>query len=1694
MNPMKVVRRQSYVDDDDISLSSDDSYGKLGDTLVRATKFLGTIVKGNRDGENLNELDIDRFRQSMGSSESELNIEDITALHDRFTEASESNLHFLRSVRNADMGSYGNFGMSEDDLASLEELHEREKEGEANMPRIDEDKGGEDELNNGTIPTRGGMTRRLSDVSTHSAKSMPRTRRRGSSEFDYPSRRSSSENAGVSRGVMGRMDSMKSLFSHTSANSGNSGKSIPNRRSSAMSTMTEDSSDRSSNPANNASTQRFGVGSISEKLSSSIMLARRDSDKCNDISRKDFQRMILEDDNGTPLNNGTGITDDDNGNEIINSREGSYADHHAKSRAKFTKRNLSRATETTESFRNLQMLMKEKGAITGNAIVHLLQEVAEEHAVNENNENGTRILHADLNSNDASIDFLATLEESKSFKPTSRASRQPINNGSAAKYFNHDDGNSITSGSISLSSLSTRNIIRQPSKIGRRTTFSEEQVSKTHEAMQIRLEQDPMFGSSHTARPFISIPSRESKAEKLIDVIRNAADQGQSCLLNVRGDKFVGKTKLVQKMIDTVQIQGMGYTVLSSARSAHDVLTSFSPFREIVSAALRSCDAVTQRSDESHNSTSGSNGDEDEGVEETDDEIVQRLVQRKILNKSDRLMIGRIIPSVVDSQLLSLLKGRNPTALSKDMAASLFKIMIPLQPVMLVFEADGDDCEIDPSSWDLIEELLLSAGKQCPQMLLVAISRHQLKFPTSITEKYVDLHIERMNPSDSESYIRALFCDPNCIDRNMSVDSAVVDGVYDRAQGCPLFTERLVLWAQMKEVIELDETRNAVALNFFHDHGSCNGAESKEESLLNSLPHNLNEEILEVINNIPHHLLDALKVAASIGISFDVENYQSLKNDEGFRDSLQAVMESHSIFDETDGCYKWKHVAVFEAVESIIISNERIEIQSRISDSLLRDGEFHVGSYDNALCARHFAMAERWDDAFDQYMEGGSKAEEKLDFMGAVEMYQQAKKCLAKSQRTPSLQRKLSPHAALGWCLRELVRYQEAEKELEFCLKQTMAVPEKKRDAEFEEIELDVTTTLATLKQAQSKYSEAMEMYERALPIARANKEKHSRVWLAHHVASCAEIHRKSGDLEQAKGLHTEAMGYRERAVEEQSCTILELALSFTQLGCTLSGLGDYSRAFSLHKKALAGRVENLDFYHSLVSESLNYCADALQALQRGGEGIPLGMHAVKIRKFVFGPHHPAYAHALSVLASCYHSVGRSFDSLGLLKECIEICEKVFSKNHANMIPNLKLYGSVLSDTGKMEKAREVYERALCIHKMNFKEGQNAHQLVKLQNAMKELSKSSESLSKASLEMPIPSFEHDNSKTHAIVCADIGHRASDEYMLSVAASLQKMGILKLVSVIAVSPPQVVRADIARGALDSLMLSNVPVAYSGVVSSSTKAVNAATFNADYGKPSAHVNNTGVELITRALLRAPEKSLVILATTCLGDVSEVINTHRDLFASKVKQVVVIGSVKPFRRRSFVEPENYGGEKENDFARNVYRSCQELQVPTVTLCKDIHRGFPFPSAQVDDLASSNHFVATKIQRSEEMQANGLWELIKQLKQESRGYRIPKEPDVKRFHKYTLCGKQPNSSQHNIWPMVVSINLELVLGLLCCIPMYQDEHFRWDTHQVKGVDHKICRHTNAAAGIIKPEALSNEIHMLVGFALRTSLLNTSC
>ena len=737
-----------------------------------------------------------------------------------------------------------------------------------------------------------------------------------------------------------------------------------------------------------------------------------------------------------------------------NAQTSQFNSYHAKSRSQFMKRNLNSATNNTQSFRNLKEIIKEKGVTTAQGIQMVLQEAAQEHAVDTHATSGVQ--HK-LNCLD-SISSMGDAEEQYYSKigPNDSKDLDTLWGKRQHQSSNESDSNVEQNRNGAGEGL-VASAVRAPMRyIQRRSSNPSISTNKENP-----LQDDSIFGDKKT-RAYSAIPSHERDLRRVVEAMHSAANQGESSLICVCGERYVGKSTLIAKSIESVNRQGPNFTVLRSRRSRDDVYTSYYPLREIVRKALRLCDEFTQMSDES----STTQNTADSTVEHVTDEIVlARLISRKTLNKSDRLMLGRVLPDCCSIQLVSLLKGRNPTALAKDLVATLLKVFIPLQPVMLVFESDGKDGSFDQSSWELIEELLLSASKHCPQLVILSESRAELQVPDSIASYSQSVELGRMDKYDTESYIRALFCDgQNEVDRYMSVDYTVLDGVFARAQGCPLFTERIVSWARRRDLIELDETRNAVSLYMPSDdegEGSVGRNNNEKDELVNALPANLYEEILAVMNRslqLSDCQLDAIKLASCLGYQFDLNNnYAQLRDTNELHTTLQQV-GIFDIIEETK--YKWRHIAIYEAVESIIISNERVELQLRITDSLSNVPNSELG---NALYASHFMKAQRIDEAFDLYMEAGKRLEENLDFTAAVGMYEEAKGCLSKSSKKPSLRRKLSPYAALGWCLRELVRYEDAEKELEFCLTQTMAVPERKRNSLFKEVELDIVATVEWL-------------------------------------------------------------------------------------------------------------------------------------------------------------------------------------------------------------------------------------------------------------------------------------------------------------------------------------------------------------------------------------------------------------------------------------------------------------------------------------------------------------------------------------------------------------------------------------------------------------------------------------------------------
>ena len=847
-----------------------------------------------------------------------------------------------------------------------------------------------------------------------------------------------------------------------------------------------------------------------------------------------------------------------------------------------------------------------------------------------------------------------------------------------------------------------------------------------------------------------------------------------------------------------------------------------------------------------------------------------------------------------------------------------------------------------------------------------------------------------------------------------------------------------------------------------------------------------------------------------IGYSIDSDVYRALTQKLELIPKIEELSEKYGCFQHTGTHFRWKQQAVYEAVKSLLMVNQRQNIHRMIVNAFraneidpnelaLKGGDVH------RLLGRHCALAEDWAAAFEQYMKAGDRAKAAFNFNEASKMYEEAIDYQAKMTEPLTLRSRMIPTINLGACFRELARYREAEAVLTRCLNEA-----ETNSADItldDELYVLALTAMAALHQARSNYNEARKLYEKAVPIARKIQESGSSLWLAGNIAGYADTLRKSGDLPQAELHHREVLEIRTRAVEEKSCTELELAVSYTQLGCTLSSMRRHNEAYQQHHRALVLRYRYLDFSHGLVSESINYCAESLCALGRGVEGIPLALHAVEIRKSIFGITHPAYAHALSILASCYHSVGRSFDARDCLEKCLEICEVAFQRNHANIIPNLMNYGKVLRSTGDLKKALVVYQRAIAIHQLNFKEGQQASQLQKCRAEVDNLAEKISQLESSSYQSddllnelsndlmrvqlaPVSNADIESDGTPVIVFTDIGRDVDDELSLVLLSAFRRKHLLNPIAVVATLSPQDERANLARGSLDVLGMADVPV---GIGSSGGvgEDIELEVYEADYARPSSCIYESGIELVYAALESVPPKSTQLLCIASLTDVATVIREREELFTSKVKEVVVMGGVvSPEIGETLVPDSAYNNNCDISSARFVYRKCQEFGIPTITLSRWAAYGCPMPPQLLDEISATEHMVARNMRSVSKISVDQLWNKVRLHPSDPRREKIPNRCDVNWFCRtFMIKGELSKDWKASVWPLVQKLNMYDPLALILAVPAYRTAHFTCKEKVVNGVAHLVVGTSERDTGIKNRLALFDEYSTLFLSAFEESL-----
>jgi inosine-uridine nucleoside N-ribohydrolase len=431
-------------------------------------------------------------------------------------------------------------------------------------------------------------------------------------------------------------------------------------------------------------------------------------------------------------------------------------------------------------------------------------------------------------------------------------------------------------------------------------------------------------------------------------------------------------------------------------------------------------------------------------------------------------------------------------------------------------------------------------------------------------------------------------------------------------------------------------------------------------------------------------------------------------------------------------------------------------------------------------------------------------------------------------------------------------------------------------------------------------------------------------------------------------------------------------------------------------------------------------------------------------------------------------------------------------------------YGKVLRSTGDLRKARDVFERAITIHQINFKEGQRAAELEKCIQEVSEINiqiaaeadmqtEQTESSAELALARSSPSLDVYTSGSPVIVVTDVGRDVDDEYCLVLLSALKRMHLLNPIAVITTLSPQGKRACLARGILDSLALPGVPVGI-GSAGGVVDGVELEVYAADYARPCSCVVQDGGELMVEALRSSPDRSVQVLIIAALTDVAALMKEHEELFIQKVKEVIVMGGIKPLDETSaYVEPDSaYNNNCDMDAAEYVYRRCQEVGVPTLTISRYAAYGCPVAVSVLEDLCKTEHMVAHNIKSVSVDSINCLWKKVNYAGADARREKLPPRCDRTWFCR-TFFGsddvdKQPDES---IWPLLGNLNMYDPLALMACVSAYRETNFVWDTIYVNGTPHRIAGVSENQNGIVDARGMSDEMASLFGLAFRNALQN---
>jgi tetratricopeptide (TPR) repeat protein len=259
-------------------------------------------------------------------------------------------------------------------------------------------------------------------------------------------------------------------------------------------------------------------------------------------------------------------------------------------------------------------------------------------------------------------------------------------------------------------------------------------------------------------------------------------------------------------------------------------------------------------------------------------------------------------------------------------------------------------------------------------------------------------------------------------------------------------------------------------------------------------------------------------------------------------------------------------------------------------------------------------------------------------------------------------------------------RYPEASTQLAMSFKMRQGA-----EAVAREKAADAAMFLGQSLYQQGKYRQSAEAYEEA-----AARRPEDGMVLNNLGLSWAD----AGEYGKAETLYRRALAINEKALGSGHYRV---ATNLSNLANLRQDKGDYAAAEPLFRRALAIDEKALGPDHPTVSTDLNNLAGLLQDRGDYTAAEPLYRRALAINEKALGPDHPTVAIRLSNLAGLLRDKKDYTAAEPLYRRALAIGEQTLGPDHPTLAIRLNNLGNLLRDKGDYTAAELLLHRALAI-------------------------------------------------------------------------------------------------------------------------------------------------------------------------------------------------------------------------------------------------------------------------------------------------------------------------------------------------------------------------------------------------------------